>query len=223
MKAILFDAGGTLLEINPSPKEIYIAIFEQMGVDIGRERLIDTIIDVKKHLDNSFGHSPVEKDSFPIRFNKLLLEGCGLRCDSNTARQVTIEFANRIRFTNYPETRMVLERLWGRFRLGIISNWNMDRDLNDVLRENNILKYFDYTLASKDFGLEKPDQAIFERALCDMKVDAEDSFYIGDSYIEDVHGALNAGLRPIFVNRRSEPNPLCIPSISTLDEVLAMV
>ncbi|HOP08672.1 MAG TPA: HAD family hydrolase [Candidatus Methanofastidiosa archaeon] len=218
MTLLLFDVGGTLLKINPEPKEIYVGIFREMGFDVEKETLFRKIALVKSKIDNAYKRVDDKGKgvSFPMRFNELLLRECNLPCEKDVSWKVTRMFANGIRFTRYPETLPVLDDLGGGYEMGIISNWNLDRDLVDVLRENDILHYFDYTLASKDAGCEKPDPKIFNMALRNTGFSARDAYYIGDSYAEDVLGAIGTGIKPIFVNRRNEPNPKNVPSTDSL-------
>ncbi|MBN1786052.1 MAG: HAD family hydrolase [Candidatus Methanofastidiosa archaeon] len=225
MDAILFDVGGTLLRITPDPKEIYIKVFEELGIKMEDEKLICYIKEIKEYLDESYSHFKDidNKESFPIKFNKMLLERCGLPCDYELSRRVTVMFANGIHFTRFPETEMVLEAVSERYTLGVISNWNLDKALDEVLEENDILRYFDYTLSSKDMDIEKPCPEVFERALSDMGVDASGAYYVGDSYIEDVLGAMAVGMIPIFVNRRGEPNPWNVASVEDLSGILDIV
>jgi FMN phosphatase YigB (HAD superfamily) len=54
-------------------------------------------------------------------------------------------------------------------------------------------------VVSEDVGWRKPSPEIFQVALKRLQVRAEEVVYVGDSPIEDVKGAKEAGLRTIFV------------------------
>ena len=59
----------------------------------------------------------------------------------------------------------------------------------------------DFVVTSADLRAEKPDRAIFERALFRAGAAAEESVHVGDHLERDVRGALNAGMRAILVDR----------------------
>jgi len=196
-----------------------------MGYDIERTVLLENMREVKGQIESTYSHVDLEKskDSFPLRFNSLLLKKCGLPYEIDTSKKMVRMFANGIQFTKYPETEEVLEALYMNHEMGVISNWNLDRELDDVLRQKDIYRFFDYTLASKDVGYEKPDPNIFKIALNGMRTNASDVYYIGDSYVEDVIGAMETGMNPIFVNRRMEPNPRDVPTVEDLRGIIDII
>eukprot|EP01039_Chlorochromonas_danica_P006240 gene6240-6881_t len=78
-------------------------------------------------------------------------------------------------------------------RLGVLSHW--DSRLVDLLRELDLLSFFDFVLTA-DEGLAKPERNIFDEALKRVQQPPEaaaTSFHIGDSLEEDVFGAVDAG------------------------------
>ncbi|MDO4174730.1 MAG: HAD family hydrolase [Eubacteriales bacterium] len=92
-------------------------------------------------------------------------------------------------------------------KLGIITNgpaarqWGKTQTLgllNWVKREN--------IFVSGDLGVAKPDQRIFEYAARQMGLD-DDRIYVGDSYANDVIGAVHAGWDAVWFNRRNREIP----------------
>lgn len=68
----------------------------------------------------------------------------------------------------------------------------------------------------------KPHRELFEKALEIAGCEPQEVLHIGDSYISDVQGALNAGIRPILVRRKPdggmeqkawEENFICVDSL----------
>ncbi|MCJ7496574.1 MAG: HAD family hydrolase [candidate division Zixibacteria bacterium] len=66
------------------------------------------------------------------------------------------------------------------------------------LERFGLLPYFDSVLFSSEVGYKKPHPEIFIQALKRLKVEAEESVFIGDKLIEDVGGAKNLGMRGIL-------------------------
>ena len=58
---------------------------------------------------------------------------------------------------------------------------------------------FQFVLSSGDLGIRKPDPAIFHEALARLGVPAEESWFVGDKFAEDIDGAVDAGLSPVWL------------------------
>lgn len=83
------------------------------------------------------------------------------------------------------------------YALGLITNGAI-RSQNSKLDFVKIREHFDHIIVSDEVRLKKPDQQIFALALDKLGVAAEDSWYIGDHPINDVYGARQAGLTPVW-------------------------
>jgi len=92
------------------------------------------------------------------------------------------------------------------YRIGLISNTGRTpgETIRLVLRDRDILKYFDRMTFSNEVGFIKPNRRIFERALSDLGSKAENTAHVGDSLLLDVYGARSAGMRSVLFNRYSE-------------------
>lgn len=55
---------------------------------------------------------------------------------------------------------------------------------------------------SGEVGFAKPEREIFQLAKERMKIQEDRIYYVGDSFENDVMGALNAGWTPIWINKR---------------------
>jgi putative hydrolase of the HAD superfamily len=70
-------------------------------------------------------------------------------------------------------------------------------------------------------GVAKPDRAIFSHALELAGAGPEEALHVGDSPVEDVEGALAAGLRAVLVVRDGAVPPVEVPVIGSLQELLS--
>jgi putative hydrolase of the HAD superfamily len=89
------------------------------------------------------------------------------------------------------------------------------------LLETGLAGLVDGALASAEVGAAKPDRAIFAAAL--ELAGTDDAWHVGDTIEADVHGALNAGLRPIFISRDGGAGPDGVPLIESLTSLLPLV
>jgi putative hydrolase of the HAD superfamily len=113
---------------------------------------------------------------------------------------LTVTLVDAIRFEAYPEVPGVLGELRARgHALAVVSNW--DVSLHDVLASTGLSDLVDAVVTSAEVGAAKPDVAPFEAALAAVGGRAGDAWHVGDTFAEDVAGALAAGVRAVLVDR----------------------
>ena len=117
-------------------------------------------------------------------------------------------FATRDAWQLTPHALETLETLRGWAdgpKLGVISNW--DERLHTVLEQLEVADRFAFVLTSREFGEEKPDARIFERARELAGVGAGSrSVHVGDSFKRDIVGARQSGdgWQAVFVCSEAE-------------------
>lgn len=100
----------------------------------------------------------------------------------------------------YPWAPKVLTKLRARFRLGMITNGAPDLQ-RLKLSGAGLTAFFDPLVVSGDLGVGKPEATIFAHALALAGVvDPAMAVMVGDSWHRDILGAINAGLRAIWIN-----------------------
>lgn len=127
-------------------------------------------------------------------------------------------------WTPYADVVGTLDQLQAMgMRLAVLTN---GQSLQQVakLRSMGILDRFEVVLAADDLPAFKPSVGAFAR-LCDaLGQPAGSVVYVGDDLNADVHGARNAGLRPVWIDRFGDnAAPAGVPVISTLDELPALL
>lgn len=100
----------------------------------------------------------------------------------------------------FPDAEPLLERLRARYPLGLISNGPSELQ-RPKIEKFDLERYFEVVLVSGEFGVRKPDPAIFTAALEALGVSAGRSVFIGDNPRDDIAGACAVGLATIWVNR----------------------
>jgi len=97
--------------------------------------------------------------------------------------------------------RAVLDRLQADdVKMGAISNaYFSGAVLRWELERHGLADAFEVVLSSADLGIRKPDGRIFREALGRLGVEAAHTWYVGDTFEEDIEGALLAGLAPIWL------------------------
>lgn len=94
-------------------------------------------------------------------------------------------------------TRALLNRLRGRFRIGLLSNTNATHFAR-VIRDSEVFPCFDQVTLSFEVGAMKPDPRIFRDALAKFGGPSEEVLYLDDiaSYVE---AARRLGLQALQV------------------------
>src|SRR3990170_7155323 len=105
-----------------------------------------------------------------------------------------------------PGVKEMLERLNWRHRLAVGSNADVSDGpmLAAALARLGIVEYFSDFFSSVDLGVRKPEPAYFKIIENSMNVLPSEVVMVGDSYVNDVLGAVQAGWRAIWFNPSGE-------------------
>jgi putative hydrolase of the HAD superfamily len=97
--------------------------------------------------------------------------------------------------------RETLEALYERVKIGIISDTgsNPGRVIRKVLRDYDVLRYFDATVFSDEVGFCKPNEVIFREALGKLGIKPEEAIHVGDILKNDVQGAKRVGMKTAWL------------------------
>ena len=104
-----------------------------------------------------------------------------------------------------PDAVPLLEALRGRFKVGLITNWDHGPRMHRLVDQLGLHRLLDDVVVSDDVGVSKPDPKIFRLALNRLGVPASSAVYVGDMDL-DARGSLDAGLHSVLVRRGSRGN-----------------
>lgn len=89
--------------------------------------------------------------------------------------------------------------------MGLVSNYY--GNVEAVLKELSLKKYFTSIVDSTVIGIRKPDAQIFKIALNELGVKPAEAIVIGDSYSNDIAPAKLLGCDTIWINNKGWKNP----------------
>jgi putative hydrolase of the HAD superfamily len=216
VRAVLLDALGTLVELQPPAPRLQRLLAEE-GFEVGEERAAAGIgaeiaYYLAHHLEGSDRASLEELRDRCAREMLEALELPGL--DQPTARRVMM---SALEFRPYEDALPALRELRRRGRtLVVASNW--DCSLPDWLEPGGLLALVDGVVTSAEVGAAKPDPRVFRRALELAGVESGEAVHVGDSLDKDVQGARAAGIRHVLVLRAGEP-PSGVEVVRSLREL----
>ena len=100
----------------------------------------------------------------------------------------------------YPDAELVLRTLRERgYRLGIIASQPLGSAQR--LARFGLRDFFDVICASAEEGLDKPDPALYRRALTRAGCDPSDAVMIGDRTDNDVAPAKSLGMKTVLIRQ----------------------
>lgn len=195
-RALLIDALGTLLRLDPVPPRLRDALARRgvviSGEDAERAFRAEVAYYLRHHLEAGDPVSLAE-----------LRERCARVMADELRVEVPVEaMLEAIRFSRYDDARPALEELRATrpgLRIVVVSNW--DSSLGEVLERSGLAQLVDHVVSSAEAGAAKPDPAIFRVALELAGVEAHEALHVGDSVEGDLEGARAAGVRAVLLDR----------------------
>ena len=218
-RALLLDALGTLLELEPPAPRLRTELAERFGLRIteadAQRAIAAEIAYYRAHIDE--GRDPLALAALRGRCTEALREALpdDERVGAIDNAALTGALLASLRFEPFADVRPALSaaRAAGR-RLVVVSNW--DVSLNEVLDRLGLAPMLDGIVTSAAFGARKPSPEIFEHALALAGVVADEAIHVGDSLAEDVAGARAAGIEAVLIKRDGAPGPPGVRTIATL-------
>jgi putative hydrolase of the HAD superfamily len=190
-RAVLVDALGTLLELEPPWDHLEEVLEDAPGeADLMRAFAAEMAY-YRDHA--SEGRDPDSLLDLRRRCAEVLSRELGVGVDVETMLAA-------IRFQAYPDAAPALRALRGRgLRLVVVSNW--DCSLPEVIDRVGLGGLVDGVVTSASVGASKPDPAIFEAGLAVGGCSADEALHVGDTLEDDVGGARAAGIRALLLDR----------------------
>ena len=206
IKAILFDAAGTLFYLTKTVGDHYAYVGREVGLDLDAQQLESAFHSAWQRMPRRPAiDGPRENDDkgwwrelVGRVFDRVAPSLSEL--DRDNFFEIAYEhFAEAGVWKLYPEVLDVLKQLREPFQLAVISNF--DGRLRLILQNLGISKYFSHVFISSELGADKPDPEIFRRALKLMRLNANEVLHVGDDPERDWKAAKEAGLLVFQLDR----------------------
>jgi putative hydrolase of the HAD superfamily len=202
LRAVLFDWGGTLMDDEWSDE---IALEgHAAGLDaVERDGLPDAAAFTRFLEEHETELFPLtthdEIDISAVMLDSFARQGVELTDDDIRLFLHAAQDAWSSYYQLAASTHALLEALRARgLRLGLVSNTASPHWLlQPVLEEQGLVERLDVIVLSSEVGKRKPHPAIFERALEELGVRAEEALFVGDRVEADVFGASRVGMRTV--------------------------
>jgi putative hydrolase of the HAD superfamily len=223
IKAVFFDAGGTLLHLDSSC--IRNLLRDALNIDINLDKFRYAQSLAMSRVADLVAAGAGSTEQLKREFYTTLLPETGVSEEQlSDAVECTFKLAREEMLWRRTEegTAHALDDLKrAGYILAVVSN--SDGRIERAFEQAGINGYFDFFIDSYNVGFEKPDPEIFLLATERAMVDPKETAYVGDLYWVDVVGARNAGLIPILYdpfNFNRDPDCVTIRSLSELRKLL---
>jgi len=122
-------------------------------------------------------------------------------------------------WTRYDDAVPALRRVRAAgLRTAVLTNGDAEQQRTKVER-TGLAGEVDVVVASSELSAGKPDPRAYAEALARVGAAAHEAVMVGDSLVNDVRGALAAGLGAVLVDRLGEHPHVDVVRVTTLDEL----
>jgi putative hydrolase of the HAD superfamily len=229
IKAVFFDAAGTLIKPAKRVGESYAAIAAKYGKDVLASDIGERFrvcFDLAPRLAFPGASEPslgaLERDWWKQLVGRVFEPWSPFEEFDEYFAELFAYFAEPGAWSLYPEVPETLSLLKERgMILGVISNF--DSRLVRVLNGLGAGSSFEEIFVSSRVGYAKPDARIFHAALNRHGLKPENAIHVGDSEPNDLRGASNAGLRGVLIDRSNGTSPADRDRVTSLKAIVSMI
>ena len=193
VKAIIFDAYGTLFDVNSAAEKCKDKIGDKWEgfANFWRTTQLEyTWLRslMKRHKD----FWQVTEDSLEKSMNAFKID-----------KAMKNELLNLYKALNtFPEVKDVLNKLKEKnYKLAILSN-GTPALLNELVKSNNLDNIFDDIFSIEEVGIYKPDAKVYDMPIKKYKIQKEEVVFLSAN-TWDVSGGGNYGYNSVWVNRNN--------------------
>lgn len=207
IRALLFDAAGTLIEPAEPVAEVYARCASGFGLDVEAPA-------IREAFGHAFGSSgdpaweehpegdAAEREWWRQVVRRTLERAAGRPLPEELIaacfQSLFVHYESPAAWRVFPEVAQVLGQAGCEgFRVAVVSNF--DRRLHRVLEGCGLS--FEMVLTSADAKCRKPDPSIFLQALGRLQLSPDEVLHVGDSPPADGAGARAAGIEAYLLDR----------------------
>jgi len=224
IRLITFDLDDTLWDVRPALEAAEAAQWSYLNARFPSLELGATppeqIADLRRTLLGDKPELMHHISLFRQSFIERLLQHHGVpggEAESAASEAFAAFLSQRHKVVLYANAQSVLNTLGRQFQLGALTNGNAD------VRKTQIGSCFDYAWRAEEFGVSKPDPALFHQAFQQAGVSADEVIHVGDCHDNDVSGAVSAGAKAIWFSPDGGVSEIASGVVQELSELPAAI
>ena len=217
IRNVLFDLDDTLFDFHKAEKIALTKTLVHFGIDPTEETLaLYSAINAAHWKRLELGE--ISREEVKVGRYRELFKTIGVECDPVKA---TAYYESMLAIGHYfmPGAPELLEELYGKYRLYIVSNGTA-KVQEGRIGSSGIKKYMDGIFISQLLGANKPDKQFFDICFAEIPdFSLSETVIIGDSLSSDIKGGINAGITTVWFNPKGIENDNDIKPDYTIKEL----
>lgn len=203
IKGIIFDYGGTIDSRGVHWSEVIWDGYRDAGIDIDKADFRDAYVYAERELARTRHILPhhnfldLLRIKMRIELDRLAAEGRIAPDSDGALAEAVAQYCYRAARGCVEEARPVIEELYARYPLVLVSNFY--GNVEAVLADFDLRRYFGAIIESAVVGVRKPDPAIFRLGVEALALAPEEVLVVGDSLRKDILPAESLGCRTAWL------------------------
>ena len=205
IKGLLIDYGGTIDTDGIHWFEVFCAMYEKAGIAVSKEALRNAYIFGERKMAIDYQQIKTTDTFYDILVRKTdyqlnsLVEENDLPKIEKTKHDALVEYCYQFAKQTTARQAKVLQQLSNQFSLVLVSNFY--GNLQSVLHDFEIEKYFQTIIESSVVGIRKPNPQIFQLGIDALKLKPNEIAVIGDSYKNDIEPAKQLDCATVWLKK----------------------
>jgi len=200
IKAISFDADGTLWDFEKVMRHSLHYVLEELKkLDPNAANILDVekMIKIRNRVADELKGRVTNLEDVRFEAFRRTLRDIGRPNDVLASHLNQVYLKHRFEDIElFSDVLPALKALRGTYTLGILSNGN------SYPERCGLEGMFKFVVFSQDYGVEKPNPRLFQTAVEKAGCSKEQLLHVGDSLQDDVMGAINVGIKCVWLNRK---------------------
>ena len=202
VKAILLDYGGTIDTNGVHWSEVIYDGYRSANANVAKEDFRKAYVYAEQYMEKN--PTLVKPDD---TFKETLLKKIRLQSDFYVQQALPYDISQQVEAiaaycytvakNTTAEAAKTLAMLHKRYLLVLVSNFY--GNLQSVIKDYDIAKYFTSVVESSVVGVRKPNPEIFRIALERLNIQASETIVVGDSFKNDIVPAYQLGCTSVWL------------------------
>lgn len=234
IRGIIFDYGGTLDTGGDHWSEVIWRAYQQAGVAVDKAEFREAYVYAERELartrhilpEHNFGDLLLIKMRLELQWlsEQGLFPPAQVEAKAGEVAGICYHSAR----AKVEEAAPVLEELSKKYKLVLVSNFY--GNVETVLKDFGIARYFPKIIESAVVGVRKPDPKIFSLGVEALGCKPDETVVVGDSYRKDIEPAEKIGCKAIWIKGKgwtddedAQTYPDTISNIREVPEMLQKI
>ncbi|AUC15737.1 noncanonical pyrimidine nucleotidase, YjjG family [Tenacibaculum sp. SZ-18] len=217
---IFFDLDHTLWDFDTNSGLTFKKIFTEQNIELDINKFLVVYEPINLEYWKLYRNEKIGKAELRYKRLKTTFDKLNFEISDKLINKISEDYITYLPSFNYllDGAKDLLDYLKDKYNLHIITN-GFEEVQRIKLEKSKINHYFNVVVTSESVGVKKPNPKVFEFALNEANVSADNSIMVGDSLEADVLGALAVGISPIYLSKVKHSVDERIISVKALSEI----